>query len=95
MTDQATNTTTASGSPLDRGVGPLAAKARKLLAWLKRSEGGMLLESQIVASGLSRAIDELILARLVTLDAHPTVMERTTPPIPATAVVLTDAGKAA
>jgi hypothetical protein len=71
---------------------PLGAKARKLLEWLLRTDG-MLLESQVVASGMSRAIDDLILARLVTLEAHPTVKERTTPPIPATAIVLTDAGR--
>lgn len=84
----------AVAGPVEPTVRPLAAKARKLLEWLKRVDGGTLLESQVVASGMSRAIDELILARLVTLDAHPTVKERTTPPIPATAVVLTNAGKA-
>jgi len=86
-------TTDAGGAPLERGVRPLAGKPRKLLEWLQRSEGGILLESQVVASGMSRAIDELILARLVTMEAHPTVLERTEPSIPAAAVVLTAAGR--
>ena len=66
----------------------MTPKARKLLEWLRRTDSGMLLETQVVGSGMSRAIDELILARLVTLEDHPTVMERTDPPMPATAVVL-------
>jgi hypothetical protein len=64
----------------------LPPKEKKLYEWVQRT--GTLLESQVVASGLSKALNELILRRLVTIDAHPTVMERTDPPVPAAAVVL-------
>lgn len=66
----------------------MTPKAQKLLEWLQRVDGGMLLESQVVSAGMSRAINDLILAGLATMDAHPTVRERTNPPVPASAVVL-------
>jgi hypothetical protein len=69
------------------------AKEQKLLEWLRRSQDGMLLESQVVASGMSRTINDLILKGLVTIDAHPSVFERTSPPVPAAAVVLTSLGR--
>lgn len=69
----------------------MSAKEQKLLEWLGRVEGGMLLESQVTSSGMSRALNDLILKGLVTLVEHPTVRERTSLPgvvVPATAVVL-------
>ena len=64
----------------------MSPKAKKLLDWLARAEGGRLLESQITGSGLSRALDELLLACLVDMEGHPTVKERNG--VPAASVVL-------
>jgi hypothetical protein len=71
----------------------LTTKEQKLIDWLARSETGMLLETQCVSSGFSKTINELLLKGLVTLEPHPTVKERTDPPVPATAVAILDAGR--
>jgi hypothetical protein len=63
-------------------------KVRKLLAWLERSSP--LLESQIVGSGLSGALNDALRDGLADMGAHPTVQERSTP---AAAVFITDAGR--
>lgn len=62
-------------------------KEQKLLDWLGRVEGNMLLESQVVGSGLSAALNELLLAGKVTIEPHPTVREGGSR-VPAAAVVL-------
>jgi hypothetical protein len=55
-----------------------------------------LLESQVIGSGLSAALDELVRGGFVTLDGHPTVRTRGAggaPGIPATAVFLLERGR--
>jgi len=64
---------------------PLTKQQVKLLHWLGRVDGGILLESQIVGSGLSSALDGLLRAGKVDLTSHPTVRNGTAP---AAAVVL-------
>jgi hypothetical protein len=64
---------------------------RKLLEWLGRTSP--LLETQIVASGSSGALNEALRYRLVDMRAHPTVRERGG--APASAVWITDAGRKA
>jgi hypothetical protein len=59
-------------------------KQQKLLEWIARVPTGVL-EVQIVSSGLSKTLDELLRAGLVTIVEHPTVREGK---IPASAVVL-------
>jgi hypothetical protein len=56
-----------------RGTQFMNRKTLRLYAWLKSVEGNMLLETQVTSSGLSKALDELLLAGVVTLVAHPTV----------------------
>jgi hypothetical protein len=51
-----------------------------------------LLETQIVASGLSGALNEALRDRLADMGAHPTVRERG---IPAAAVWITETGRKA
>ena len=75
-----------------RTMSAMSPKEKKLLDWLRRSEGGMLLESQVVGSGLSKALNELLLKQLVDLRPHPTVVTRSQPPLGVTAVVLLPAG---
>jgi hypothetical protein len=53
----------------------MTPKEEKLLEWIKNTPSGMVLESQIVGSGLSKALNELLLKGLVELDAHPTVKD--------------------
>jgi len=49
-------------------------KKDKLLAWVTRS--GPILESQIVGSGMSRALNDLLIEGKVTIIPHPTVKEK-------------------
>jgi hypothetical protein len=63
-------------------------KKQRLLEWLGRVESRTLLESQVVASGMSAALNDLLLEGKVTLIAHPTVKERGG--APAAAVCLVD-----
>lgn len=65
----------------------MTRKAKRLLEWLERAPGGVLLESQVVGSGLSNALNELIRAGLARCDAHPTVTEGA-PACPACGVFL-------
>lgn len=60
-------------------------KHAKLLVWIERSELGMILESQIVGSGMSKTLNDLLIARKVDIVAHPTVRDGNAP---ATAVIL-------
>ena len=62
------------------------AKEKRLLEWLQTTPSGTLLESQVVGSGLSGALNSLLLAGKVDMAEHPTVRERSG--IPASAVVL-------
>jgi hypothetical protein len=55
-------------------------RTRKLLEWLDRTSP--LLETQIVASGSSGALNEALRYRLVDMGAHPTVRERRGVPAP-------------
>jgi hypothetical protein len=64
----------------------LGPKEKRLLDWLERTEGRTLLESQVVASGLEKALVNLLLAGLADMDAHPTVKDRSG--WPASAVML-------
>jgi hypothetical protein len=66
-------------------------KVRKLVEWLARTSP--LLESQVVASGLSRALNEALLDGLATMGEHPTVKERSG--VPAAAVWITEDGRRA
>lgn len=69
----------------------LTKKQARLLDWLA---SGMLLESQIVGSGLARALNECLIHGLVDMVAHPTVKERGTHrDPPAAAVTITEAGR--
>lgn len=63
----------------------MTAKQRKLLEWLGRVDGNILLETQVVGSGLDRALNELLRAGKVEMTAHPTVKDGKAP---AAAVVL-------
>jgi len=67
-------------------------KEKRLLDWLESVEGNMLLESQVIGSGLGKALHELLLQGKVDIVAHPTVRERSAgtgvPPAPASAVIL-------
>lgn len=65
------------------------AKEKRLLEWLQSVQGGTLLESQVVGSGLSGALNSLLLAGKVDMAEHPTVRERSG--IPAAAVMLNHA----
>jgi hypothetical protein len=58
-------------------------KHKKLLEWLGRT--GMLLESQITGSGMSKALNDLLLEGKVDIVPHPTVKDGKAP---AAAVVL-------
>ena len=49
-------------------------KKQKLLEWVTRA--GPLLESQVVGSGMSKALNDLLLEGKVEMIAHPTVKER-------------------
>lgn len=60
------------------------SKKEKLLDWVTRS--GPLLESQIVGSGMSKALNDLLMERKVTMIPHPTVNDRGG--VPAAAVAL-------
>jgi hypothetical protein len=51
----------------------LSPRARKLLERVQRLGSNGLLEAQIVASGDSKVLDELLRAGLVDMIAHPTV----------------------
>jgi hypothetical protein len=65
------------------------AKENKLLEWLGRSSP--LLESQVVGSGMSKALNALLLHGYADMEAHPTVKEGRAP---AAAVRITDKGRA-
>jgi hypothetical protein len=65
-------------------------KLNRLLNWLADKEH--VLESQIVASGLNAALNQALTKGLADMTAHPTVRERG---VPAAAVLITNAGKAA
>lgn len=73
----------------------MTPRHKKIIEWIGGSQSGMILESQIAASGLGRALNTLLMDGFVDIVPHPTVTERTSPPIPAAAVVLTQAGRAA
>jgi hypothetical protein len=66
-------------------------KVRKLIEWLARTSP--LLESQIIGSGLSGALNDALRDRLADMGAHPTVKERGG--APAAAVWITEAGRRA
>lgn len=68
----------------------LSRSERKLLEWCSRT---LVLESQVTASGLSRALNELLLKGAVRMVDHPTVREGKSRLVPATAVEATEAGK--
>lgn len=59
------------------------AKEAKLTEWLSRT--GILLESQVVGSGLGNALNSLLARGAVEMTAHPTVKEHGAP---AAAVIL-------
>jgi hypothetical protein len=59
-------------------------KQQKLLEWIARVPTGVL-ESQITASGLSKALNDLLRAGRVDIVAHPTVKDGNAP---AAAVVI-------
>jgi hypothetical protein len=61
----------------------MTMRHKKLLEWLGRT--GMLLESQIVGSGMSKALNDLLLEGKVDIVPHPTVKDGKAP---AAAVVL-------
>lgn len=60
-------------------------KEDKLLAWIARVPSGVL-ETQIVGSGYSKTLNNLLVAGKVDLTAHPTVKDRSG--VPACAAVL-------
>lgn len=66
-------------------------KERRLLEWLGRASP--LLESQIVASALSKQLDVLLRLGYADIGAHPTVKDRGG--VPAAAVTITEAGRSA
>jgi hypothetical protein len=68
----------------------MTPKEAKLLEWVKRVPTGVL-ESQIVGSGLSKALDGLVRAGLVDIVGHPTVKDRGSN-APAAAVVVRSSG---
>lgn len=68
----------------------LSRSERRLLEWCSRT---LVLESQVTASGLSRALNELLLKGAVRMVDHPTVREGKSRLVPATAVEATEAGK--
>lgn len=51
------------------------SKKERLLEWVAKVPDGVL-ESQIVASGMSRTLDELLLDCKVDMKPHPTVKDR-------------------
>lgn len=53
-------------------------RTERLLEWIGRA--GMLLESQIVAAGMSSALNALLRDRKAEIVAHPTVRERSGSP---------------
>lgn len=61
-------------------------KREKLAEWLRTAPEGVLLESQVVGSGLSAALNELLREGQADIIEHPTVRERSG--IPATGVIL-------
>lgn len=71
-------------------VTDLSRSERKLLEWCART---LVLESQVVASGLSRALNELLIKGAVRLVDHPTVREGSSRLVPSAAVEATEAGK--
>ncbi|BCB21994.1 hypothetical protein [Bosea sp. ANAM02] len=71
-------------------VTDLSRSERKLLEWCART---LVLESQVVASGLSRALNELLLKGAVRLVDHPTVRGGASRLVPAAAVEATEIGK--
>jgi hypothetical protein len=68
----------------------IPADLRKLLQWL--DQASPLLESQVVESGLSRALDKALMRGFAEMGAHPTARERD---MPAASVSITGAGRAA
>lgn len=71
-------------------VADLNRSERKLLEWCSRT---LVLESQVVTSGLSRALNELLLKGAVRMVDHPTVREGASRMVPAAAVEATEIGK--
>lgn len=63
-------------------------KEHKLLEWLGRSSP--LLESQVVASGLSNQLNTLLIRNLADMGAHPTVRAGGAP---AASVSITEGGR--
>lgn len=51
-------------------------RRQRLVDWLRAAPSGTLLESQVTASGLSRALDELLADGTAAIVEHPTVRER-------------------
>lgn len=68
----------------------MKSKTRKLMEWLATND--MLLESQIVGSGLSSALNDALAQGWVELTAHPTVKDGKSP---AAAAFITAKGLAA
>lgn len=68
----------------------LSLSERKLLEWCSRT---LVLESQVTASGLSRALNVLLLKGAVRMIDHPTVREGASRVVPAAAVEATEIGK--
>ena len=52
----------------------MSPKAKRLLEWVERT--GSVLESQVVGSGMSAALNELLLLKKVDMAPHPTVREK-------------------
>lgn len=65
------------------------AKEKKLLDWLSRSSP--LLESQVVCSGMSKALNVLLLHGYADMGEHPTVKEQSG--VPAASVSITEKGR--
>ena len=55
---------------------PLSAQEQRVLDWVTRHRLGVLLETQVTASGLSRALDGLLARGLLEMCERPDVRER-------------------
>jgi hypothetical protein len=64
----------------------MTPKEQKLYDWVKRT--GMVLEKQVVGSGLDHQLNSLLRSGHLDIVAHPTVLAHRDPPAPAAAVVL-------
>lgn len=70
----------------------LTKKGLTLLEWIGRTT---ITERQAIASGLSRSVTDLLVLGYARLIDHPTVKEPGSTKVPATAVEITPAGRAA